>query len=103
MEQWVAYEHANEMFTQAISEVYESEGQSSQCCVWVQDYHLMLVPRQFRQRYADAQIGWFLHTPFPASEYYRALKVREELLHGVLSANLVAFHVYDYIRHFLYD
>ena len=43
----------------------------------------------------------FLHTPFPASEYYRVLKVREELLQGVMSANLVAFHVYDYIRHFL--
>eukprot|EP00392_Amoebophrya_sp_AT5.2_P017550 g17925.t1 len=26
----------------------------------------------FRQRVPDAQIGWFLHTPFPASEYYRA-------------------------------
>ena len=46
-------------------------------------------------------INRFLHTPFPASEYYRVLKVREELLHGVLSANLVGFHVYDYIRHFI--
>ncbi|CAD7974503.1 unnamed protein product [Amoebophrya sp. A25] len=95
-EQWLAYEFANEMFTQAIAEVYEPDA-----CVWVQDYHLMLVPRQFRQRFPDAHIGWFLHTPFPASEYYRTLKVREELLYGVLSANLVAFHVYDYIRHFL--
>eukprot|EP00392_Amoebophrya_sp_AT5.2_P013228 g13344.t1 len=96
LEQWQAYERANEMFTQAIVDVYEPEA-----LIWVQDYHLMLVPRMFRQRVPDAQIGWFLHTPFPASEYYRALKVREELLQGVLSANLVAFHVYDYIRHFL--
>jgi hypothetical protein len=72
-----------------------------ECLIWVHDYHLILVPKMIRERRPSANIGFFLHTPFPSSESYRVLKVREELLLGLLSANLVAFHVYDYIRHFL--
>lgn len=47
------------------------------------------------------KVGWFLHTPFPSSEIYRTLPLREELLHSVLKADLVGFHTYDYARHFV--
>ena len=47
------------------------------------------------------QVGWFLHTPFPSSEMYRTLPVREELLRAVLKADLIGFHTYDYARHFV--
>ena len=47
------------------------------------------------------QVGWFLHTPFPSSEMYRTLPVREELLQAVLKADLIGFHTYDYARHFV--
>ena len=57
---------------------------------------------QLRFRAAGAaQIGWFLHTPFPSSEMYRTLPVREELLRAVLKADLIGFHTYDYARHFV--
>ena len=36
--------------------------------VWVQDYHLMLLPRFLRERMPSLSIGWFLHTPFCTSE-----------------------------------
>lgn len=49
----------------------------------------------------DAQVGWFLHTPFPSSEIYRALPVREEVLKAVLKSDLIGFHTYDYARHFV--
>ena len=45
-------------------------------------------------------IGWFLHTPFATSEMYRTLPHREEILRGVLGADLVGFHIYDYARNF---
>ena len=48
-----------------------------------------------------AQVGWFLHTPFPSSEIYRTLPVREEVLRAVLRADLIGFHTYDYARHFV--
>ena len=49
----------------------------------------------------DMQVGWFLHTPFPSSEIYRTLPVREEVLRAVLKADLIGFHTYDYARHFV--
>ncbi len=73
--------------------------------IWVHDYHLMLLPQMLREEIGDSKknvkIGFFLHTPFPSSEIYRILPVREELLQGVLSCDLVGFHTYDYARHFL--
>lgn len=47
------------------------------------------------------QVGWFLHTPFPSSEIYRTLPVREDVLRATLRADLIGFHTYDYARHFI--
>ncbi|KAL3667142.1 hypothetical protein V7S43_008081 [Phytophthora oleae] len=93
---WRAYESANESFADAIAEIY-NEGDS----VWVHDYHLMLLPSLLRQRIPPCRIGWFLHTPFPASDVYCRLPVRSQLLQGVLQADLVGFQTFDYERHFL--
>lgn len=60
----------------------------------------MLLPRYLREQLPDIPIGWFLHTPFATSEMYRTLPHREEILRGVLGADLVGFHIYDYARHF---
>ena len=44
--------------------------------VWVQDYHLMLLPRFLRERMPSLSIGWFLHTPFCTSEVRARDRVR---------------------------
>ncbi|RKP27446.1 glycosyltransferase family 20-domain-containing protein [Syncephalis pseudoplumigaleata] len=97
---WDAYQTANALFADAIAETVQDGD-----LVWVQDYHLMLLPRMLRQRIGatkpNVRIGWFLHTPFPSSEIYRILPVRKEVLLGVLDADLLGFHTYDYARHFL--
>jgi trehalose 6-phosphate synthase len=73
--------------------------------IWVHDYHLMLLPQMLRAEIANTRknvrIGFFLHTPFPSSEIYRILPVREALLAGLLDCDLIGFHTYDYARHFL--
>jgi len=97
---WNAYREANRLFARAIaSEVEDGD------LVWVHDYHLMLLPAMLReeigQTKANVKIGFFLHTPFPSSEIYRILPVRNEILLGVLHADLLGFHTYDYARHFL--
>ena len=98
---WLAYNEANMAFADEI------EGNiNDNDVVWVHDYHLMLLPEMIRQRVIakklkNIKIGWFLHTPFPSSEIYRILPVRQEILKGVLSCDLIGFHTYDYARHFL--
>ena len=93
---WEAYSKANHRFAEAIMQVYEPGD-----LIWVQDYHLMLLPSLLRKRIRDVTIGFFLHTPFPSSEVYRILPMRNKVLQGVLAADLIGFHTYDYARHFL--
>lgn len=97
---WQAYKDVNMLFAQEImKDVRDGD------LIWVHDYHLMMLPEMLRQQLAgkndNVKIGFFLHTPFPSSEIYRILPVREELLRGVLHCDLVGFHTYDYVRHFL--
>ena len=84
------------MFADAIGSLCEPDD-----LIWVHDFHLMLVPQILRERNIENPIGWFLHVPFPSSDIYRILPVRSEILMGVLSADLIGFHTYDYARHFL--
>ncbi|KAG2815510.1 Alpha,alpha-trehalose-phosphate synthase [UDP-forming] A [Phytophthora cactorum] len=94
--QWDAYKLANKRFAQAVNQVYR-EGDF----VWVHDYHLMMLPSLLRSRHPHCKIGWFLHTPFPTAEMYRMLPVGRDILEGLLGADLLGFHTYDYARHFI--
>lgn len=93
---WHAYKRANELFSK---EVRQFMGDNTQ--VWVHDYQLMLLPEMIKNKYPDSLIGFFLHTPFPSFEIFRSLPERAEILRGLLGADLVGFHTYDYVRHFL--
>jgi len=69
--------------------------------IWIHDYHLLLLPELLRQRLPSAKIGFFLHIPFPSVEIFRLLPWRNEILEGILGADLIGFHTYDYVRHFM--
>ena len=49
----------------------------------------------------DATIGFFLHIPFPPFEIFHLLPWRKEILESLLYADLIGFHTYDYVYHFL--
>lgn len=93
---WQAYLAVNEKFAAAVAEVSADDAR-----IWIQDYHFMLLPAQIRERLAGVTIGFFLHIPFPSFEIFRLLPQRKELLRGLLGADVVGFHVYDYAQHFL--
>ena len=90
---WQAYRQANYAFAEAIMKQLTPGSM-----VWVQDYHLMLLPMLLRAlndgvkpgntemerilegienednkpaRIPRVKVGFFLHTPFPSSEIYR--------------------------------
>lgn len=93
---WKAYRRVNQAFCNKIMKVAKSGD-----VIWVHDYHLMLLPEMLREKLQDATIGFFLHIPFPSFELFRLLPWRRELLEGLLGADLIGFHTYDYARHFL--
>ncbi len=93
---WEAYKKVNQLYAETILK-YIDEGD----ILWIHDYHLMLLPGLIREKFPDVSIGYFQHIPFPSFEIFRLLPWRMELLEGILEADLVGFHTYDYQRHFM--
>ncbi|MDA3819810.1 MAG: bifunctional alpha,alpha-trehalose-phosphate synthase (UDP-forming)/trehalose-phosphatase [Candidatus Delongbacteria bacterium] len=94
-EYWESYKKVNRIFADTIAkEITEND------IVWVHDYHLLLLPAMLREKFPDLGIGFFLHIPFPSYEVFRLLPWRNELVEGMLGADLLGFHTYDYERHF---
>ena len=93
---WFTYTTVNRLFRDKIVEVYQAGD-----LVWIHGFHLMLVPTFLRKKLQLAKIGVFFHTPFPSSEIWRTMPRREDLLRGILGADQIGFHLYEYARHFL--
>lgn len=93
---WHAYVKANQLFAERIQMFINPNDR-----IWVHDYQLMLLPRMLRNHYPDLKIAYFHHIPFPSSEIFRAIPRRKELIDGLLGADYIGFHTYDYVRHFL--
>jgi trehalose 6-phosphate synthase/phosphatase len=93
---WNAYCAVNRLFAEEIARV-ATPGDS----VWIHDYHFFMLAHYLRELREDLKIGFFLHIPFPSSEVYRTLPVREKILSSLIDCDLVGFHDYSYLRHFV--
>jgi trehalose 6-phosphate synthase/phosphatase len=93
---WEAYKEVNHIYAGIISKYVKEDD-----IIWIHDHHLMLLPRLIREKFPNISIGYFQHIPFPSFEIFRLLPWRMELLEGMLSADLIGFHTYDYQRHFM--
>lgn len=93
---WEEYKKVNQLYEAAVTKYAESES-----TIWIHDYQLMLLPQLIRTELPESSIGFFLHIPFPSYEIFRLLPNRKEIIEGLLGADLVGFHTYDYARHFL--
>ncbi len=92
---WQCYRAINQRFAKAAARKYR-EGD----IIWVHDYQLMLVPGFLRRLLPKARIGFFLHVPFPASDVFRILPWRTEVLESLLAADLIGFHTSTYLHNF---
>ena len=93
--QWADFYRMNQKFANKIAELYKPGD-----IVVIHDYYLMLLPSMLRQRSPNMYISFYLHSPFPSSEFFRCLPRRKEILEGVLGANLIGFQSFGYARHF---
>lgn len=85
-EWWEAYVKVNRRFAEAAAEVVAPNG-----TVWVHDYQLQLVPQMIRELRDDVTIGYFHHIPFPAHGLYAQLPWRDQVLKGLLGADVIGF------------
>ncbi|NLO72342.1 MAG: bifunctional alpha,alpha-trehalose-phosphate synthase (UDP-forming)/trehalose-phosphatase [Porphyromonadaceae bacterium] len=95
-EYWETYKEVNKLFCEIAVPFIRNDD-----VVWVQDYQLMLLPKKIRDKKPKVNIGYFHHIPFPSYELFRVLPEREEVLEGLLGADLIGFHTHDYMRHFI--
>ncbi len=93
---WKDYERVNAEFCKELVKILKDDD-----IVWIHDYHLMLLPKMLRKKKPNLTMGFFLHIPFPSYEVFRLLPWRSEILSGILGADLVGFHTYDYVLYFL--
>ncbi|MBI4417384.1 MAG: bifunctional alpha,alpha-trehalose-phosphate synthase (UDP-forming)/trehalose-phosphatase [Ignavibacteriales bacterium] len=95
---WKQYQQVNKTFAESVSEILKPDD-----IVWIHDYQLMLLPRLLRQYVPQSPIGFFLHIPFPSFEIFRLIpqEWRREILQGLMGADLVGFHTYEYTQNFL--
>jgi len=95
-EKWQAYKRVNRKFADVIAENMEGVDK-----IWIHDYHLLLLPQMVKEKFPDVTIGFFLHIPFPSYELFRIIPWRTEIINGMLGADLLGFHTFDYERHFM--
>ncbi len=94
-ESWIAYRAANLRFAETTLVRHRPSD-----LVWIHDYQLFLVPELVRQEAPDARIGFFLHVPFPSSEVFGIVPQREQLLRGLLGADVIAFQTHSHLHNF---
>lgn len=96
---WQAYQDVNQEFATVVNGLVDRD---SSTYLWIHDYHLSLLPRCLSQEPArSCRKVFFLHIPFPTSQIFRELECGEDILTGMLHADVVGFHAFDHARHFL--
>jgi trehalose 6-phosphate synthase len=93
---WEAYKRVNETFADVVA---SSVGPDDY--IWAHDYHLMNLGEELRKRGTTAQIGFFLHIPFPPLDIFMKLPWRFEILQGLLNYDLIGFQTLRDKRNFL--
>ena len=98
LEDWVHYQKVNEKFAEALLEEIAGE----ECpLILIQDYHLALLPLLVKEKRPDARVALFWHIPWPNPEAFGICPWQQEILMGMLGADLVGFHIQYHCNNFL--
>ena len=98
LEDWVYYQKVNEKFADALlKEIADEEAP----LVLIQDYHLALLPLLIKEKRPDARVAIFWHIPWPNPEAYGICPWHQEILMGMLGADIIGFHIQFHCNNFL--
>ena len=94
---WNTYRKVNGEFARHVLD----EINGGPAAVFIQDYHLGLLPRLLRDADPDVITGQFWHIPWPAYEIFRICPWQDELLDGLLGNDMLGFHIGDHCNNFI--
>ncbi|MCS7093206.1 MAG: trehalose-6-phosphate synthase [Patescibacteria group bacterium] len=94
---WQDYISVNEKFSQAIME----ELRDQEAFIWINDYHLALLPRILKNQNPNLIIGFFWHIPWPTYEIFRICPWKKQLLDGLLGSDFIGFHRGYHVDNFI--
>jgi trehalose-6-phosphate synthase len=95
---WEHYHAVNAKFADALLE--EMAGVEAPV-VLVQDYHFALLPEMLKRARPDASVALFWHIPWPNSEAFGICPWQNDIILGMLGADLVGFHTQFHCNNFL--
>jgi trehalose 6-phosphate synthase len=95
---WEYYNKVNARFADALAEEMAGEEHP---VILIQDYHFALLPRMMKDRMPHARVAIFWHIPWPNPEAFSICPWQQELLDGLLGADLIGFHVQAHCNNFL--
>jgi trehalose 6-phosphate synthase len=93
---WQQYVAVNRRFADAVME----EAGDGRAVVFVQDYHFALLPRMVKDARPDLTVCQFWHIPWPNREVFRVCPWSDEIVHGLLGNDLLAFHIQYHCNNF---
>jgi trehalose 6-phosphate synthase len=97
-EDWAQYRAVNAKFAEALG---EEMTEASAPVVLVQDYHFALLPELIKAQRPDARVAIFWHIPWPNFEAFGICPWQDEILDGMLAADLIGFHTQYHCNNFL--
>jgi len=97
IEDWQIYKAVNQKFADALL----AELDDKPSMILVQDYHFALLPKLIKDKRPDVKVALFWHIPWPNSEAFGICPWQEEILDGMLGADLIGFHTQYHCNNFL--
>jgi trehalose 6-phosphate synthase len=94
---WETYKDVNKRFSDTVLD----EAGGSPAIVFIQDFHLALLPRYLRNARPDLKLVQFWHIPWPNREAFRIFPWSDEVLDGLLGNDLLGFHIQYHCNNFL--
>ncbi len=98
---WRHYQDVNQRFCDSLA----SAELRDDSLILVQDYHFALLPRMIRSRIKSsgsaARVALFWHIPWPNPETFGICPWANDLLKGILGADVVGFHTQFHCNNFL--
>ncbi|MBI4973263.1 trehalose-6-phosphate synthase [Candidatus Roizmanbacteria bacterium] len=94
---WKSYQAVNKKFADAILE----EIGDKPAFVWVNDYHLALVPKMLKDSGKNIKVGTFWHIPWATYEIFRVNPWGKEILTGMLGSDFIGFHRGYHVQNFI--